>query len=120
MDVVSSLFYQIRRRMSPTGILISGSLMFRYMFSDQLRLLPQLVAHAEHVDAQLLLRPRRPLHGEYGNISKTGNCGVTPLDVTSSGVRLLSMYQFSIIDENKVMFCVEEQKKYRFKYILCP
>jgi len=62
--------------MSPIGILTSGFFMFRYIFDDQLRLLPQLVPHAEHVDAQLFLRPRHPLHGEYGNILKIGICGV--------------------------------------------
>jgi hypothetical protein len=103
--------------MSPIGILTSGSFVFRCMFDDQLRLLPQLVPHAEHVDAQLLLRPLRPRHGGYGNILKIGNCGVTPLDVISIRARLSSMDQFSIIDENKVMFCVEKQNKYCFKYL---
>jgi hypothetical protein len=66
--------------MSPTVILTSGFFIYRYMFDDQLRLLPQLVPHAEQIDAQLLLPPPCPLHGEYGNISKLGNCGVTPLE----------------------------------------
>ena len=92
--------------------------MFRYTFDDQLCLLPQHVRHAEHVNAQLFLRPLRPLHGEYGNISKTGNSGVTPLDMTSSGVSLLSMDQFSITGKNKVMFCVEKQNRYCFKYLV--